>query len=68
MAKVPGLFSEAAIYTPIGWIFGRLVLDPFNLAVFSSNGDTVEKLKAYQRDGMSFEQAIDRMIERGEVL
>ena len=68
LTKVPGLFSEAAIYTPMGWIFARLVLDPFNLAVFSSNGDTVEKLKAYQRDGLSFEQAVERMIERGEVL
>ena len=68
LAKVPGLFSEAAIYTPIGWIFGRLVLDPFNLAVFSSNGDTVEKLKAYQAEGLSLEAAVERMIERGEVL
>jgi hypothetical protein len=51
LVSVPGEFSELAIKAPEGFAFGRLVLDPFSLAVFSSKGATVERLRHYASRG-----------------
>ncbi len=67
LKKVSGLFSEMGIYTEDGWIFGRLALDQFSLAVFSTHGETVARLNSYVADGLSYAEAISLMIERGEV-
>lgn len=67
LKKVSGMFSECGIHTPEGWVFGRLALDPFSLAVFSTKGTTVQTMNSYVREGLSYPEAIERMIERGEV-
>ena len=67
ITSVPGRFSEMAIQMPEGFAYGRLMLDPFSLAVFSSKGTTVERMNQYKAQGMDTVQAIKTLIERGEV-
>lgn len=67
VTSVPGQFSEMAIKGPGGWAFGRLLLDPFSLAVFSSKGSTVEHLNRRKAAGMSTVDALNDMVAKGEV-
>jgi conjugal transfer ATP-binding protein TraC len=67
ITSVPGSFSEMAIKGPSGWFFGRLLLDPFSLAVYSSKGSTVQKLKQRQAAGMTTVEAIEDMVKMGDV-
>lgn len=67
ITSVPGRFSELAISMPEGFAYGRLLLDPFSLAVFSSKGATVERMTHYRAQGMTTVEAIKTLIERGEV-
>ncbi|MES0864797.1 TraC family protein [Ruegeria sp. SCPT10] len=67
LTSVPGRFSEMAIQMPEGFAYGRLLLDPFSLAVFSSKGSTVERMNFYRQQGMSTVDAIKTLVERGEV-
>ncbi len=67
LTSVPGKFSELAIQMPEGFVYGRLLLDPFSLAVFSSKGATVQKRNKYRAEGMSTVEAIKTLVERGEV-
>ena len=67
LTSVPGQFSEMAIKGADGWAFGRLALDPFSLAVFSSKGSTVENLNRRKAAGMSTVEALKDMVAKGEV-
>jgi len=67
ITSVPGQFSEMAVKGPGGWFFGRLMLDPFSLAVFSSKGATVEHLKRRRAAGMSTVEALKDMVAKGDV-
>ncbi len=67
VTSVPGQFSEMAIKGPGGWALGRLALDPFSLAVFSSKGATVEQLRRLKASGMSTVAALRQMVEKGQV-
>lgn len=67
ITSVPGQFSELAIKGPEGWMFGRLALDPFSLAVFSSKGSTVEQLNKRKAAGMTTIAALRDMVAKGEV-
>lgn len=67
LTSVPGRFSELAIQMPEGFAYGRLLLDPFSLAVFSSKGATVQRMQQYRDAGMTTVEAIKTLIERGEV-
>ncbi|WP_299776008.1 TraC family protein, partial [uncultured Tateyamaria sp.] len=53
LTSVPGRFSELAIQMPEGFAYGRLLLDPFSLAVFSSKGATVQRMQQYRDAGMT---------------
>ena len=68
LTSVPGHFSELAISMPDGWGWGRLMLDPYSLAVFSSKGTTVARIKALRADGHSFAEAISQLVEEGGAL
>lgn len=69
LVKVPGEFSELAIRGPEGFIFGRLVLDPYSIAVFSTKGETVARLKDLRETrGLAMEDALEVLIEEGGVL
>lgn len=68
LTSVPGRFAELAIQMQAGCVFGRLLLDPFSLGVFSSKGATVQRRKAYEADGLSTVEAIAQMVDRDEVM
>ena len=66
LRKHDGAFSEIAIRNSDGaWAFLRLVLDPYSIAVYSSKGSTVERLKQLERQGVPLEDAIQRLVEEG---
>ncbi len=66
IAPIQGLYSEMAIKGPEGWVFGRLLLDPFSLAMFSSRGETVERIRRLRQEaGLSMVDAIRRVAEEG---
>lgn len=67
ITSVPGQFSEMAVKGPGGWFFGRLMLDPFSLAVFSSKGATVEHLNRRRAAGMTTVEALKDMVAKGDV-
>ncbi|MFC3058411.1 TraC family protein [Paenirhodobacter populi] len=67
LQSVKGQFSEMGIKGPGGWFFGRLLLDPFSLAVYSSKGSTVEKLRRLKDQGYSTVEAIRILVEEGAV-
>lgn len=67
ITSVPGQFAEMAVKGPGGWFFGRLMLDPFSLAVFSSKGATVEHLNRRKAAGMSTVEALKDMVAKGDV-
>lgn len=66
ISPVQGLYSEMAIKGPEGWIFGRLLLDPFSLAMFSSRGETVERIRRLRDQfGLSTADAIRQVAREG---
>lgn len=67
LQSVSGLFSEAAIKGADGWAFTRLMLDPFSLAVYSSKGSTVDRIKRLKADGHTTVEAIRQLVSQGEV-
>ncbi|WP_299969406.1 TraC family protein [uncultured Roseobacter sp.] len=69
LISVPGQFAEMGIRGPDGWAFGRLVLDPYSIAVFSSRGETVQKLRDLRtQHGLDVAAAIDELVARGEAI
>jgi conjugal transfer ATP-binding protein TraC len=57
-------YSEAMIYNPsIGWAVGRLVLDPYSIALYSSKGEDFSKVQALKNQGMGLEQAIEMVAQ-----
>ena len=68
LKKHDGAFSELAIRNSDGgWAFVRLVLDPYSIGVYSSQGETVERLRALEAEGVPLEEAIAQMVEEGAV-
>lgn len=67
LTSVRGNFSEMGIKGPGGWFFGRLLLDPFSLAVYSSKGSTVEKINRLKEQGYSTVEAIQILVQEGQV-
>ena len=67
ITSVAGQFSEMGIKGPHGWSFARLVLDRFSLAVYSSKGSTVENLNRRRAAGMTTVEALNDMVEKGDV-
>jgi conjugal transfer ATP-binding protein TraC len=68
LTKVNGQFTELAIRGPVGWDFGRLLLDQYSLGVFSTTGSTVQRLSELRETrGMNIGGALEMMVENGEV-
>lgn len=68
LAKVPGRFTEMGIHTPEGWIFARLALDMHSLAVYSTHGDFAQKRQNLLNEGHSYAEAINILVENGDVM
>jgi len=65
--SVPGHFSELAIRSEDGgFIFGRLLLDPYSLALYSSKAETVSKVEGLQAQGLSLADALAHVAQSGE--
>lgn len=54
-----GQYSEIMITNSDGYFIGRLVLDPFSLALYSSKAEDVARIQQLQRDGKTLEEAIE---------
>ena len=68
LTSVPGQFSELGIRGPDGWVFGRLMLDPYSLAVFSTKGSTFQQLKdLVDHRGLNIGEALEVLVENGAV-
>ena len=66
---VPGHFSELAIRNEDGsFIFGRLLLDPYSLALYSSNAETVSRVQALQQSGAPLADALSQVAYSGDAL
>jgi conjugal transfer ATP-binding protein TraC len=60
-----GEWSEVMIYnSSYGYAIGRLMMDPFSVLLYSTQAHEYAKIQQLQREGLSIEQAIDRMIEQ----
>ncbi len=69
LTSVKGQFSECGIRGPEGWIFGRLVLDKYSLAVYSTTGAMVQKLNELVNvRGLNMGDALEQIVETGEVI
>ena len=69
LTSIRGQFSECGIRGPDGWLFGRLLLDKYSLAIFSTTGRTVQKLnELVDGRGMTMGDALEQLVESGEVI
>lgn len=69
LTSVKGQFSECGIRGPDGWLFGRLLLDQYSLAIFSTTGHMVQKLNdLVSVRGMNMGDALEQLVESGEVI
>lgn len=57
-----GEYSELMVIGPQGFAVGRLMLDEFTSALYSSRGADVERLHVLRAQGMSLTEAIERMV------
>ena len=59
LKKIDNEYGEVMIYGPNGWSIGRLLLDPYSLALYTSKGTEYEKIEAAVKRGMELEEAIE---------
>jgi conjugal transfer ATP-binding protein TraC len=53
-------YSEVMIYgSSYGWSIGRLILDPYAIALYSSKGEDFAKIKALRESGVALDSAIE---------
>ena len=58
-----GKYSEVLIEGPYGWAVGRLILDPFSIALYSSKAADFERIQSLQEQGLSIEEAVEFVSE-----
>lgn len=57
-------YSEVMIYGGgMGWAVGRLILDPYSVALYSSKGEDFAMIKKLQEQGFSLEDALEKVAE-----
>lgn len=57
-------YSEALIYGPRGWAVGRLMLDPFSIALYSSKAEDFAKIDSLTKQGLSLEDALEKIVNQ----
>jgi conjugal transfer ATP-binding protein TraC len=58
-----GRFSEFMIrHASGGWCVARMVIDPFSVKLYSSKAEDVTRIKKLESQGLSLEQAIERLM------
>ncbi len=58
-----GRYAELVLHGPDGWRVGRLVLDPWSVALFSSRGPAFAAVEALKEQGLSTAEAIGRVVD-----
>ena len=53
-----GRYSEAIIYSNVGWYIGRLILDPFSVFLYTTKAEEVAKLNDLKAQGYNTKEAI----------
>ena len=57
-------FSEVFVYSPMGQGIGRLIVDPYSAQLYSSKGEEYQIIKDMMDNGVSIEDALDRVMEK----
>ena len=63
LKMLSGKYSEVLIEGPYGWAVGRLILDPFSVALYSSKAEDFERIQSLQEQGLSIEDAIEHVAQ-----
>ena len=58
-----GRYAELVLHGPDGWRVGRLVLDAWSVALFSSRGPAFAAVEALKEQGLSTAEAIARVVD-----
>jgi hypothetical protein len=56
-------YSEALIYGPQGYAVGRLILDPYSIALYSSKAADWARINDLTGEGYSLEDALEKIAE-----
>lgn len=56
-------FSEALIYGPRGYAVGRLILDPYSIALYSSKASDWARINDLRNQGYSLEDALEKIAD-----
>ena len=65
LATVDGRHAELVLHGPDGWRVARLALDRWSTALYSSRGPAFAAVEKLKEEGLTTEQAIDRIAEGG---
>lgn len=58
-------YSEVMIYgANVGWTVGRLILDPYSIALYSSKGEDFAHIQSLREQGVSLEEALEQSAMR----
>ncbi len=63
LATVDGRHAELVLHGPDGWRVARLALDPWSVALYSSRGPAFAAVERLKAEGLTTEQAIDRIAD-----
>ncbi len=63
LATVDGRHAELVLHGPDGWRVARLALDRWSTALYSSRGPAYAAVEGLKDEGLTTEQAIDRIVE-----
>ena len=61
LATADGRWAELVLHGPDGWRLGRLALDPWSVALFSSRGQAFSAVEKLKEEGLTTIEAIDRL-------
>ena len=65
LATVDGRHAELVLHGPDGWRVARLALDRWSTALYSSRGPAFAAVERLKDEGLTTEQAIDRIADAG---
>jgi conjugal transfer ATP-binding protein TraC len=54
-------YSEALIYGPRGYSVGRLILDPYSIALYSSKAEDFARINQLKAEGLSLADALEQI-------
>ncbi len=57
-------YSECCIYGPRGYAVGRLILDPYSIALYSSKAQDFAKISDLKQQGYGLEEALEIIVDQ----